>query len=411
MTDGADDIIGWRWLDVRLARRARRQASASLVPSRVRRAATAVVAVVVQVGAFAILLCGAWLCTVRFPSAALLPGTVLLLFGVLTLPRPPALPRHAVTVRRADAAALHALIDRTAAALNLPAPHIVALDDRFAADSGFAGLLRRRYLRIGVPLWAVLDPAQRTALVAMELARFSGGDPSRTTLTGTVERTLATMVSIFEPAADKRLQASREADVTTMMAANPQRIGQQHAQSYTNLVGDLVRPLLALLQGAFGLVRLGYLTLLQPDAFQAVFAADARAAAAAGTPQVRSVLATRLLAESMVTVLRRDARAGDRSGGAVPRDEPQAVVARWPALAADVLAKATPSMPERCEADVTRHASPLAVNPPLGRRIEMLTEAPPSLPANVRTEPQESAETDVELRPMYRRLVRDLRSG
>ncbi|GAA3233683.1 hypothetical protein ACFO1B_23365 [Dactylosporangium siamense] len=409
MTDGVDDIIGWRWLDARLARRARRQAGAELAPSRLRRAATAVVAVVVQVGAFAVLLCGAWLCTVRFPSAALLPGAVLLLFGVLTLPRPQALPRHAVTVRRADAVALHALVDRTAAALNVPAPHIIAMDDRFAADSGFAGLLRRRYLRIGVPLWAVLDPAQRTALVALELARFSG-DPSRTALTGTVERTLATMVTIFEPAADKRLHASREDDVTSMMAANPQRIGQQHAQSYTNLVGDLVRPLMALLQGAFGLVRLGYLTLLQPDAFRAVVAADARAAAVAGTPQVRSVLATRLLAESMVTVLRRDARAGDRSG-AVPRDEPQAVVAGWPVLAAEVLATAAPSMPARCEADVTRHASPFAVTPPLGRRLEMLTDAPPPLPADGWADPQESAETDVELRPMYRRLVRDLRNG
>ncbi|WP_327010674.1 hypothetical protein OHA72_27415 [Dactylosporangium sp. NBC_01737] len=84
MTDNADGIIGWRWLDVRLQRRARRQVRAGPAPSRLRRAATTGVAVVVQVGAFATLLCGAWLCTVRFPSVALLPGAVLLLFGVLT---------------------------------------------------------------------------------------------------------------------------------------------------------------------------------------------------------------------------------------------------------------------------------------------------------------------------------------
>lgn len=406
MTGGAENVIGWRWLDVRLGRRARRRAREEVTPSRIRRVATAVVAVVVQVAAFGILLCGAWLSTVRFPSAALLPGTVLVLFGGLTLPRPAALPRDVVTVRRADAVALYALVDRVAAALGVPAPHIVALDDRFAADAGFSGILRRRYLRIGVPLWAVLDPAQRIALVALELARFSGGDPSRAVLTGTVERTLATMVAVFEPAADKRLQASREDDVTGMMAANPQRIGQQHAQSYTNLVGDLVRPLMALLQGVFGLVRLGYLTLLQPESFQAVFAADARAVAVAGTLPVRSVLATRLLVESVVTVLRRDARAGDRSG-VVQRDEPHAVIARWPTLTAEALARTAPSMSERCEADITRNASPFAVTPPLGRRIQMLTEAPPALPAD----PQESADTDVELQPMYRRLVRDLRNG
>ena len=406
MTDSVDGV-GWRWLDVRLHRRASRQVRAEPAPSRLRRAATVAVAAVVQAGAFATLLCGVWLCTVRFPSVALLPGAVLVLFGVLTLPRPATLPRDAVTARRADMPALHALVDRVAAALGVPRPHVVVLDDRFAADSGFAGLLRRRYLRIGAPLWAVLDPAQRTALVALELARFGGGDPSRAALTGTVERTLATMVAVFEPAADKLLHASREDDVTRMMAANPSRIGQQHAQSYTNLAGDLVRPFVALMHGVFGLVRLGYLTLLRPEAFRAVLAADARAAAVAGAPQVRAVFATRLLAESVVTVLRRDARAGDRSG-AVRRDEPEAVVAGWPALAAGVVAKSAPSMPALCDADVARTVSPFAVTPPLGRRIEVLAEP---LAKALAADPDESAETDVELRPLYRRLVRDLRNG
>src|SRR5689334_4256222 len=136
MTDG---IVGWRWLDVRLHRRARRQVRSGPAPSRLRRAATTAVALVVQAGAFATLACGAWLCTVRFPSVALLPGVVLLLFGVLTLPRPPALPRDAVAARRADMPALHALTDRVADALGVPRPHLVVLDDRFAADSGFAG--------------------------------------------------------------------------------------------------------------------------------------------------------------------------------------------------------------------------------------------------------------------------------
>ncbi len=418
MTGEMDNIVGWRWLDVRLLRRARRQVRDGPAPSRLRRAATAAVAVVVQAGAFATLLCGAWLCTVRFPSVALLPGAVLLLFGVLTLPRPAAMPREVVAVRRADAPALHALTDRVADALRVPRPHVVVLDDRFAADSGFAGFLRRRYLRIGAPLWAVLDPAQRTALVALELARFGGSDPSRAALTGTVERTLAMMVAVFEPAADKRMQTSRNDDVVKMISANPgQRVGEEQAS--TNLAEDLVRPFIAILQGVFGLARLGYLALLRPESFPAVLAADARAAAVAGTSQVRVVLATRLLAESMVTVLRRDARAGDRSG-AVRRDEPETVVAGWPALAAAVLTKNAPSLPERCDADVARTASPFAVVPPLGRRLEVLIGTPAveppghpvaGVPATLSVDPQESAATDVELRPVYRRLVRDLRNG
>jgi hypothetical protein len=405
MTGGGDGIIGWRWLDMRLHRRAHRHIRGGPASSRLRRAATAAFAVVVQVGAFATLLCGAWLCTVRFPSVALLPGAVLLLFGVLTLPRPAALPRDTVTARRDEMPALHALTDRIADALDVPRPHLVVLDDRFAADSGFAGFLRRRYLRIGAPLWAVLDPAQRTALVALELARFGGVDPSRAPLTGTVERTLTTMVAALEPAADKRMQTSRNNDVVKMISANPgQRVGEEQAS--TNLAEDLVRPFIAILQGLFGLIRLGYATLLQPESFRAVLAADARAAAVAGTPEVRSVLATRLLTESVVTVLRRDARAGDRSG-AVRRDEPEAVVAGWPALAAAVVANNEASMPQLCDADVARAATPFAVTPPLGRRIEVLTDAPATLPPD----PEASARTDVELRPMYRRLVRDLRNG
>ncbi|MDG6110556.1 hypothetical protein, partial [Dactylosporangium aurantiacum] len=68
---------------VRPHRRAR-QVRAGPPPSRLRRAATAVVAVVVQVSAFTTLVFGAWPCTVRFPSVALRPGAVLPLFGGLT---------------------------------------------------------------------------------------------------------------------------------------------------------------------------------------------------------------------------------------------------------------------------------------------------------------------------------------
>lgn len=404
MTGTTEGIIGWQWLDTRLHRRAYRKVRTGPAPSRLRRAATAAVAVLVQVGSFATLLTGAWLCTLRFPGVALLPGVVLLSIGALILPKPARLPRDAVTTRRAETPALHAVTDRVAAALGVPAPHIIALDDRFTADSGFAGLLRRRYLRIGAPLWAVLDPAQRTALVALELARFGGGDPSRSALTGTVERGLAAMVALFEPAGSKRLHASRDREVTRMMAANPGiPVGEE--QATTNLLEVLVRPFMAILQGVFGLVRLGYMTLLQPEAFRAVLAADARAAEVAGAPQVRAVLATQLLAESMVTVLRRDARAGDLAG--VLRDEPETVVAGWPALAAGVVAGNAPSMAQRCESDVERAASPFAVTPPLGRRLEVLADAPAVLPAD----PEESAAIDVELRPRYRRLVRDLRNG
>src|SRR4029453_8715537 len=132
----------WGWLAGRRPRRACRKVRAGPAPSRIRRMAPAAVAGVVQLGAVAALVGGAWLCTVNFPGVALLPGVVLLAFGILTLPRPTPLPRGTVISARSAAPALHALVDRVAAELGVPRPHLIALDDRFAADSGFAGLLR-----------------------------------------------------------------------------------------------------------------------------------------------------------------------------------------------------------------------------------------------------------------------------
>ena len=80
-------------------------------------------------------------------------------------------------------------------------------------------------------------------------------------------------------------------------------------------------------------------------------------------------------------------------------------------------------MAQRCESDVERTASPFAVTPPLGRRIEVLASTSAVVPADpsavlpsdpsgvVPVDVDESAATDVELQPMYRRLVRDLRNG
>jgi hypothetical protein len=118
------------------------------------------------------------------------------------------------------------------------------------------------------------------------------------------------------------------------------------------------------------------------------------------------VFAAGLLAEPMVTVLRRDARAGDRSS-VVRREEAETVVTGWPALAALIMAQNAPMLAERCASNVERTASPFAVTPPLGHRAQVLADAP----AGPLIDLGESALTDRELRFMYRRLVRDLRNG
>ena len=220
MTGTTDGIIGWRWLDTRLRRRAYRKVRGGPAPSRLRRFATAAIAAAVQVGSFAMLLTGAWLCTLRFPGVALLPGAVLLFIGALILPKPAALPR--------------APSPPTAPSCPRCRPWPTGSPPRWAypARNHRAGRPVRRRLglrRVAAapvpahrrPALGGARPGAGTALVALELARFGGGDPSRSALTGTVERSLATMVAMFEPARARRLHERRDDDVTKMMAAKP----------------------------------------------------------------------------------------------------------------------------------------------------------------------------------------------
>jgi heat shock protein HtpX len=366
----------------------------------VRRILAYTVAVVVHGLSIGCLLLGAWLCTRDFPAVWLLPGVVLLALGGLTLPRPPAMPKHVVRLSRVEAPDLHALVEQVCAALGVRRPRVVAADDRFDATSGVAGLLRRPYLVVGAPLWASLDARGRVALLALELGRFAPGDPSRSPVTGWVDHSLAELESILEPQRDKSLRALQDPAILTAMAirgAGPAGGGQ----SLVWIVELLLFPVTWVLRGAVVLLRRANLALLRPGATRAVHAADAAAARVAGSAAVAEVLISRWLTPSIVTVLRRDARAGDHAGAAAwaqRRGPVLPLLAAWPTLAAEVRA-ARPVAPAVDDGNAGEYP------PSFGQRVAAL---PPAEPGELDLDP---SGTDTELEPVYRRVVGDLRAG
>jgi hypothetical protein len=150
----------------------------------------------------------------NFPGWALLPGLLLVGLAAVAWPRPAPLPRYTERLTRAAAPALHDLVDQVARAIGAPAPR-VALDDGFGADGGGYGVLGRRYLIIGVPLWMALDAQQRVALVAHQLAHFVDGDPRRGPLVSRVDNALLALTGLLLPGRG----ATRIRDDPTMMLA------------------------------------------------------------------------------------------------------------------------------------------------------------------------------------------------
>ncbi|HEX5506227.1 MAG TPA: M48 family metalloprotease [Thermomicrobiales bacterium] len=83
-------------------------------------------------------------------------------------PHPP--PPPDLLLDRRDFPALYGLADAVAAALDAGRVDGIAAEFMFNAAFRRAGWQRRNYVRLGVPLWAILDEDERVALIAHELA-------------------------------------------------------------------------------------------------------------------------------------------------------------------------------------------------------------------------------------------------
>lgn len=131
-------------------------------------------------------------------SGYLLPMAFGLLFlGLAWLFRPRAVP--VPKDPSADAPHLRRLADEVAAAAGARPADIVIVDANFNASVNEFGWRRRRVLRVGVPLMAVLEPQERVAVLGHEFGHFVNGDPRRGFVVGTAFETLIGWYTVLSP--------------------------------------------------------------------------------------------------------------------------------------------------------------------------------------------------------------------
>ncbi|MFF5109870.1 M48 family metalloprotease [Streptosporangium sp. NPDC000509] len=142
---------------------------------RVSRTGGYVLALAVHLLAPAFLLTGVYLVT-RLTIGGILFGLVVLDLAWLLRPRPAPFPAFAVPLAREDAPHLYALVDRVGEELGAPRTDLVAVSGAVNASFRTYGWRRSRLVEIGYPLWLILTPQERVALLAHEMAHSRNGD-------------------------------------------------------------------------------------------------------------------------------------------------------------------------------------------------------------------------------------------
>ncbi|GAA2685278.1 M48 family metallopeptidase [Actinoplanes palleronii] len=369
--------LGWRWLDRRLFRAAfwlteRQYAELRAAPS-IGRAATAARIVTVTVSVLllamvaALLVVGIRLLTYDVVNPINLIGALLIGMAVVLRPRLGRLSRYreeAQELGRSTAPALFAVIDRVAGAIGAPVPDLVLLSAEHNAFTATAGLRRRRVLCLGAPLWSVLDPQERVALLGHELGHFVNGDVRRGLLTQAAENTLGQVSYLLRP--------GRGTGLVTMVVELLSRVAAQF----------------------FLLLHLLLVWISRRDSQRAEYLADELAAKAAGSAAAIRLLDSSLLLDAIDTVVRREARAGQ--GAAAWRAAADQARSR---LAADVTAYR--------QLNRRTAVSLFSTHPPAGLRAGLLAARAAQPAAVVVTEP-EQARMDDELATHYERVRREL---
>jgi heat shock protein HtpX len=373
-------VIGWRWLDRMLHRVAGhltdKQFAAvvegSLSPGTVSaaRVTTLAAALVLLAGVLVIAGFGLWLLFFDFFSFSTVLGVVLIGVAFLLRPRLGRLSRltdHGILVDPDEAPTLFALVRRVATAIGAPMPQKVMLDYDLNAFTTAVGLRRTRVLCIGLPLWATLEPQERVALLGHELGHFVNGDVRRGPLTQVARTTLEQVAQLFT------FDGPRGGGFIDYVAA-----------ILTQALGRLVSAT------ARGLQLLLVWTSLR-DSQRAEYLADEAAARVGGTDAAVGLMNYFVMTESIDTVVRREARAGNG-------------MSAW--LDATRVARADSAVSLPLLRRLTRHTevSLHASHPPTGLRAAML-ERRPRLGATVTLTESDAARIDEEF-AVHQRKVR-----
>ncbi|WP_308011920.1 M48 family metallopeptidase [Actinacidiphila acidipaludis] len=320
---------------------------------------------------------GVLLVVLGFPVLTqVLPGLVLLLLAAAIRPRFPRLPRHAVTLERADAPRLFALLDSVASAAGTRTADKVVIDAGFNASVTAYGIRHRRLLTLGLPLWHVLTPQQRVAVLGHEFGHYANGDMRRGMVVGTALNTLAGWYVLLLPAARLRRGA----------------------------LEAVARALMTVPRGAvLALLRLLDRCTLH-TARRAEYRADAVAARTASTEAMVEVLDALLGGDSVMHELRRQGiLARTRNRGADPRAIADGL---WAHLAEHARTVPGHEWERLRRVDERRGHRVRATHPPRYLRRDLLAKAPPE-PGTVWLDAAEVAAIDAELAVLEPTLAKD----
>lgn len=298
--------------------------------------------------------------------AAWLVGAIGLTLGWLMRPRIPRLPGGFV-LDPALTPALHGLVEQVAAARRVPAPDGIVVTADWNAAWAVAGVRRRRWLVLGLPLLATLEPQQRVAVIAHELGHEDAGDLRHSLIVGTAVDALDALATALRPPEDPVVDHGPVEWVT--------------------------RPLMWLAARPVEAALWLEARLLFRDLQRAEYVADARAAEVAGAAAVIALHERLLLHSTVELAVQHHALRGE--GDAV----------------LDGVHAALQAVPDR-ERERRRRVARLEqtrltdTHPPLGKRIAVL-EAEPS-GARVTLDASSSSRIDEELAPLEATVSREL---
>jgi heat shock protein HtpX len=319
-----------------------------------------------------------------FRDFLFVPGIILVLIGIELRPRLPRYRAELGQLSRDEAPRTFELIGRVAAAIGAPMPDTVVVDEDYNAACGRAGLRRRPFLVVGLPLWGALSGPGRTALLGHELGHLVNGDPSQALLTQPALTTFGRLAEIFDP----RGMVSRGS-----IRGSRTRAARVRASS------DLARVLVYAFWPIKWLCELLHVrmhVLAARDSQRAEYYADAVALDVAGSAGAGEMIEAVLLAAPVRTAVRRVARtSGD------PSD--------WCAARADAVAQLRDGRPRYEQLSIRRGAQLFASHPPDGLRARLIRSWPPEN-ARLSITADEWRASDAELAGHYRRVARALQT-
>ncbi|MEU8762881.1 M48 family metallopeptidase [Streptomyces sp. NPDC048659] len=330
---------------------------------------------------------GLWLLIAGW-GEGLQPVFAVILFGFAALLRPRfgRLRRKGddePVLERRDAPELFALLDEVAGAVGTTGVDVVVVGPEANASVSTYGVRQRRALRLGMSLWAILEPQERVALLGHEFGHYAHGDTRRSLWVGGALRSLDTWRYLLAPNAGETLM-------------------DQFVNVLTAVPRWTVHGVTLLLDQA---------TLRAAQ--RAEYLADSSAAHVAGPAAAAALMDVTLCVEAAESALVREmVAARTRLGGAARHDDP--AVGLWDRIAAQ-----TAAVPDH-ERDRLRRVAELrghsidATHPPTHLRHRRLALSEPA-PARLVLDERRAAAVDRDLagpaQTVARQVMRDGHAG